>query len=52
MQTLGEGDGFFSLPAERGADARERFRASREVKYEGGAGVPVSGAGEEACRNP
>lgn len=34
MQTLGEGDGFFSLPAVRGPDARERFRTSQAVKYE------------------
>lgn len=34
MQTLGGGDGFFSLPAVRGPDARERFRTSQAVKYE------------------
>lgn len=34
MQTLGEGDGFFSLPAVRGPDARERFQTSQAVKYE------------------
>lgn len=36
MQTQGEGDGFFSLPTVRGADAGERFWTSQEVKYECG----------------
>lgn len=43
MQTLREGDGFFSLPAERGADARGRFRGVTRGKIWGAAaGAPAS----------